>query len=104
MLGQLAEYCAKPNPSTMLVLILPGEPDGRLKAVKAVKKAGYLIPFQMPAEPKVIAWATEQAKARLCLLGGPCDDLRLGGHLKRDQIPRLLHCLDGFKSPIGLAR
>ena len=64
MLSQLAEYCAKPNPSTMLVLILPTEPDGRLKAVKAVKKAGYLIQFQMPAEPKVIAWATEQAKTR----------------------------------------
>ena len=42
MLRGLAEYLDDPNPSTVLALVCPGKPDGRLGLVKKARKAGWI--------------------------------------------------------------
>jgi DNA polymerase-3 subunit delta len=45
MLTKLKDYFAAPNPSTLLVLVLPGDPDGRLTVIKTAKKVGWILSF-----------------------------------------------------------
>jgi DNA polymerase-3 subunit delta len=76
MLTKLLSYLEKPNPSTLLVLVLPGDPDGRLKAVKAVKKMGFLSRFEPLKEADAALWLTGLAKDR-----GTAMDSRAASHL-----------------------
>ena len=62
MLGKLASYIAAPNPSTLLVLVLPGDPDGRLKVIKAAKKSKQLMKFDLPDEAAAALWVTRSAQ------------------------------------------
>ncbi len=42
MLRGFAEYLDAPNPSTLLVLVCPGKPDGRLSLIKKARKSGWI--------------------------------------------------------------
>ena len=61
MLGKLMPYFSKPNPSTLLVLVLAGAPDKRLKAIKLASKSGFLSEFGPLKESDAALWLTRRA-------------------------------------------
>jgi DNA polymerase III subunit delta len=63
VLAGLTGYFANPNPSTILLLVVPGTPDNRLKVIKHAKKSGFLHVMSPPPEPTVIAWLEAEASA-----------------------------------------
>ena len=61
MLGKLMPYLEKPNPSTLLVLVLVGAPDKRLKVIKFASKAGFLTEFGPLKDSDAALWLTRRA-------------------------------------------
>ena len=61
MLGKLMPYFEKPNPSTLLVLVLAGAPDKRLKVIKLASKSGFLTEFGPLKEGDAALWLTRRA-------------------------------------------
>ena len=69
MLGKMLDYCKNPNPTTLLLLVLAGDPDGRLKATKYLKKAGYVRSFEPLNERSAALWLARFAMDRGIDLG-----------------------------------
>jgi DNA polymerase-3 subunit delta len=63
VLAGMTSYFAKPNPSTLLLLVIPGNPDNRLKAIKQAKKLNFLHVMSPPPEGTVITWLESEAQA-----------------------------------------
>jgi DNA polymerase-3 subunit delta len=62
-LEPLARYVADPNPRTCLVLVAE-KVDGRLRAVQALKKAGFVHEFPRLRGSDVPAWLAREARSR----------------------------------------
>ncbi len=60
----LLEYLRDPNPSTCLVLVLPGRIDGRLKFVQALRKGGFLHEFPPLRDWQLPDWLAAEARRR----------------------------------------
>ncbi len=62
----VGEYCAKPSPTTLLLLLTSpdgGKLDGRRKLVKTVKKTGRLCEFKKIYGRALREWIEEEAEA-----------------------------------------
>jgi DNA polymerase III subunit delta len=60
----LLEYLRDPNPSTVLVLVLAGRIDGRLKFIQALRKGGYLHEFVPLRDWQLADWLAAEARRR----------------------------------------
>jgi DNA polymerase III subunit delta len=60
----LLEYLRDPNPSTVLVLVLSGRIDGRLKFIQALRKGGYLHEFAPLRDWQLGDWLMGEARRR----------------------------------------
>ncbi|MCO4769330.1 MAG: DNA polymerase III subunit delta [Deltaproteobacteria bacterium] len=63
---QLAEYCANPSPTTVLILMMSDDPskkiDGRTKLPKAIKKNGRYCEFKRMYGRDLQGWIGEEAR------------------------------------------
>jgi DNA polymerase III subunit delta len=60
----LIEYLRDPNPSTVLILVLSGKIDGRLKFIQALRKGGYLHEFSSLRDWQLADWIMGEARRR----------------------------------------
>jgi DNA polymerase-3 subunit delta len=63
-LEPLPAYLADPNPSTCLVLVAGGKLDGRLRAIQALRKAGFLHDFAHLKPWQTADWLIGEARRR----------------------------------------
>lgn len=61
MLGKMTAYLSDPNPSTLLVMVLSGDPDKRLKVIKLASKSGFLTGFSALKDAEAALWLTRRA-------------------------------------------
>ena len=99
LLGKLIPYLENPNPSTLLVLVLAGAPDKRLKVTKLAAKAGFLTEFKPLNDAEAARWLMQRAQARRVQLDAPAAHhiVRALG-TDRAQLAQALEKLDLFAS------
>ena len=58
VLKDLQPYLEAPNPTTLMLLVIPEKVDGRMSAVKSAKRLGYIKEMKPPGPGQVARWIT----------------------------------------------
>jgi len=100
MLRGFAEYLDRPNPSTLLALVCPGKPDGRLSLIKKARKASWIHDHPDYGPEHLRRWLLSALEAQSLELDDEAVDLLVASvagdrQLLKNELEKLVLFSDG---------